>query len=158
MILSKEINSLKGIHPGVFIHRQLQKLKLSQRKLALDIQVHHQTLNAIIKSKRALNLKMAIKIENYFQLEEGTLMLLQLFYDIAMERQKKREIPNISLFRSVLFWDTDMQKIDWQKNKKAVIQRIISRGNKEEVNEIKRFYGKQEVNAILNSFKWAINA
>jgi hypothetical protein len=40
----------------------------------------------------------------------------------------------------VLFWDTDITKIDWQKQSAAVILRIFERGNDIEKEEIKRFY------------------
>lgn len=35
--------------------------------------------------------------------------------------------PNLSLLRKSLFWDTDINKIDWKKQYKAVIQRVFER-------------------------------
>jgi len=119
--------------------------------LAETIHVHHQTLNAIIKTKRNLNLKMALKIEHYFNIEEGTLMLLQLFYEIEIVNAKTQKTPNLNLLRPVVFWDTNMQQINWKKNKTAVIHRVFNRGNKTEQNEITRFYGEQEVSKVLKS-------
>jgi len=49
--------------------------------------------------------------------------------------------PDLSLLRPVLFWDTKMGKIDWHKQRKAVIKRVFERGNEIEKNEIIRFYG-----------------
>lgn len=43
--------------------------------------------------------------------------------------------------RRILFWDTDFDKIDWGKNRNFVIARVIERGNREEQEEIARFYG-----------------
>jgi len=37
--------------------------------------------------------------------------------------------PNLSLLRTILFWDTKIETIDWQKHKKAVINRVFERGN-----------------------------
>ena len=51
----------------------------------------------------------------------------------------------------VLFWDTKMEKIDWKKQKKAVIKRVFERGNEIEKKEITRFYGKEIVNEIISS-------
>lgn len=51
----------------------------------------------------------------------------------------------MSKLRSVVFWDTDMNSIDWEKNKLAVINRVFERGNKQEIEEIIRFYGKEIV-------------
>jgi len=53
--------------------------------------------------------------------------------------------PDLSMLRPGLFWDTDMKKIDWQRQRKAVIQRILERGNDQEKTEIRRFYGDSVV-------------
>ena len=42
-----------------------------------------------------------------------------------------------------------MEKIAWEKQKKAVIKRVFERGNEIEKKEIIRFYGKEVVNGIL---------
>jgi hypothetical protein len=44
-----------------------------------------------------------------------------------------------------------MEKIDWEKQKKAVIKRVFERGNEIEKREIIRFYGKALVNEILTN-------
>ena len=46
-------------------------------------------------------------------------------------------IPNI---RKNLFWDIDFNKIDWNKNKRFVIDRILERGTPTEIEEIAKFY------------------
>lgn len=43
-----------------------------------------------------------------------------------------------------------MDQIDWQLQKRAVIQRIFERGNQQEKEEITRFYGKATVEAVLD--------
>ena len=76
-------------------------------------------------------------------LTEGFLMTLQVFYDIKHEKRRliEKSHPDLSKLRRGLFWDTDMEKIDWQQQKRAVIQRIFERGNSTEKEEITRFYG-----------------
>ena len=78
-------------------------------------------------------------------------------YKRQIEQEKKKENknqekahPDFKKLRKILFWDTDMSKIDWQKQKKAVIKRIFERGNEEEKEVITQFYGSDTVNAILN--------
>ena len=48
-------------------------------------------------------------------------------------------------FHKRLFWDWNFSKIDWERHYLAVIDRIIERGNKEDWNELIRFYGKPRV-------------
>lgn len=61
--------------------------------------------------------------------------------------------PNLALIRKALFWDIDINKIDWNKQYKAVIQRVFERGNAEEKLEIKRFYGDDVVEKVLSENK-----
>lgn len=145
------IEKYKGIHPGIILERELKKRALHQRPFALSIDEHPQTLNAITKGKRKLNTPLALKIEEKLDLEEGTLALLQTYFDIKEEKSKiKQTTPNLAILRKSLFWDTESNKIDWSKQYKAVIQRVFERGNEIEREEIIRFYGKEKIKKALN--------
>lgn len=145
------IEKFKGIHPGIILQRELKKRAISQRPFALSIGEHPQTLNAIIKGKRNLNTSIALKIESKLDLEEGTMAVLQTFFDILQEKKKLyQNAPNLSILRKSLFWDTDINQIDWDKQYKAIIQRVVERGNEVEINEIKRFYGQETFDNAMN--------
>lgn len=47
--------------------------------------------------------------------------------------------PDLSIIRTILFWDTKIDKLDWQKQKKAIIKRVFERGNDIEKTKITRF-------------------
>ena len=142
----------RGIHPGVVLERELKKRSLKQRPFALSLDEHPQTFNAITKGRRGLSIPLALKIEKALGLEEGSLAILQVYYDIKQEKDKlKGSTPDLSLLRKALFWDTDISRIDWNGQYKAVIQRVFERGNEEEKNEIIRFYGNDRINAALKS-------
>jgi plasmid maintenance system antidote protein VapI len=145
------LNIIKGIHPGIILERELKKRKLAKSRFALSLQEYPQVLGEITKGKRKMNIPLALKIEQALGLEEGYLMMLQLFYDIKQEkhRQHLNIHPDLSKLRPVLFWDTKMDKIDWVDQKRAVIARVLERGNEEERKEIERFYGKESINAAL---------
>jgi plasmid maintenance system antidote protein VapI len=121
---------------------------LNQRQFAISIHEHPQTLNAIIKGKRSMNIDLSLKIEKQLEMQEGFLMTLQVFYDIEIANRKNQATPDLSKIRSVTFWDTSIDKIDWDKHKVSVIKRVFSRGNEDEQNEIIRFYGKDLVEKI----------
>jgi hypothetical protein len=73
-----------------------------------------------------------------------------VFYEIQEEKKhQNNKHPDISKLRRVLFWDTVMEKIDWEKQKASVIKRVFERGNEEEKKEITRFYGKNSVKELL---------
>ncbi|UFH35098.1 helix-turn-helix transcriptional regulator [Flavobacterium acetivorans] len=145
------IEKYKGIHPGIILERLLKKKAISQRPFALSIGEHPQTLNAITKGKRKLNVALALKIEEKLSLEEGSLALLQTYFDINDEKSKtKQNTPDLTLLRKSLFWDTDISKIDWQKQSIAVIKRVFERGNAIEIEEIKRFYKSDQIKKVLD--------
>lgn len=141
----------KGIHPGIILDRELKKRSIKERPFALSLGEHPQTLNKITAGKRNITVGLALKIERTLNLAEGTISLLQTFYNIEKEKKKQMESPDLSLIRNILFWDTDIEKIDWQKQAKAVIERIFEKGNDEEKKEITRFYGSTKVDKTLKA-------
>lgn len=140
------LDILKGIHPGLFLARELQRRDLRGAALASHIGTYRQNLNAILQGRRSMNLPLSLRIEQKLSLPEGCLMTLQLYYDISQEKRKQNAAyhPDLTKYRESLFWDTDMSNIDWQANKDYVIQRVFERGEKEEIEETIRFYGKNE--------------
>jgi hypothetical protein len=92
-----------------------------------------------------------LKLEKALGLEEGTLMILQVYYDIEQLKKKQHtDTPDLQKLRKVIFWDTDMKSIDWNRQHKAIIRRVFERGNQQEKNEITRFYGKEKIMLVLN--------
>lgn len=141
--MNNKIDILKGLHPGAFLQHELDKQKLKSGKFAESIGEHPQTLSAIIRGKRSMNTPLSLRIERALNLDEGILMILQVYYDIAQEKQRESKLrhPNLSIFRSILFWDTSLEKIDFQAHSQYIINRVFERGNDEEIKEILQFYG-----------------
>ncbi len=146
------IEILKGVHPGLFLSRELKKRGLKSKDFAVTVDEHPQTLSAIIRGRRGMNTSLSLHIENALGLDEGMLMTLQVFYDIEKEKKlnSQKSGINISIFRKALFWDTSFDKIDWLSNKTFVINRVFSRGNESEINEVIRYYGKDSILPLLD--------
>ena len=149
--MKREYDKYKGIHPGAVLQRELDKRNLAQRPFAQSLFEHPQTINAIIKGKRDLNTALALKIESALELEEGSLLVLQTYYDIKKEKQKtfQGNHPEISRLRKSLFWDTNINTINWESQSKAVIRRVFERGNISEKKEIIRFYGPERIKPVI---------
>ena len=152
--MNNRIELIKGIHPGKLIERDLKKKGITQRTLSKNTGIKYQTINAIVAGKRNLTIDQAMKIESFMGYEEGFLSLLQTYHDIKQYKDKKfsrlnpKKFPHI---RRIVFWDTDVDKIDWERNKTAVVNRVLERGNKEEIDEIMRYY--QLTESDLKKFK-----
>lgn len=150
--MNKEINILRGIHPGLYLDRLIREQHLKKGQLALAVNEYPQTLTSITKGKRSMNASLALKLENALGLEEGTLMILQVYYDIDQVKKKQNvETPDLEKLRKIVFWDTDIKSINWNRQYKAVIRRVFERGNLQEKNEITRFYGKEKIQQVLKS-------
>ena len=149
--MDTNISILKGIHPGLFLERELKKRHLAKGKFAISLNEYPQTLVAITKGKRSMNVNLALKIENALNLEEGFLMILQVFHDIKKEKRKSAQHPNLSEFRPALFWETKIEMIDWNEQKRAVIERVFERGNDSEKKEIVLFYGEKTIDKVLHT-------
>ncbi len=152
--MNNELSIAKGIHPGFVLERELKKRNLRKGQFALSLQEFPQTLVSITKGKRRMNIALAMKIENALGLEEGYFMILQVYHDIEVQKKSlATSHPDFSKLRPILFWDTDMEKINWEMQKKAVITRIFERGNESEKSEITRFYGKEIVDKITDALE-----
>ena len=147
----KSLLKYKGIHPGIVLERELEKRSLKKRPFALSIGESAQAINNITKGKRKIPVPLALKIEKQLELEEGSIVILQSYYDIKLEKEKIKDTQKLSILRKSLFWDTDINRIDWNRQHKAVIRRIFERGNDEEKNETIRFYGKIKVEEALQT-------
>jgi len=151
-----EYNRVKGIHPGAILKRELNKLKLKSIELANSIEEYPQTINAITKEKRGINPKLSIKLGHYFNVEVEYFMLLQASFEVKSSLQQSNCNPFQNKIRSSIFWDTDLSKIDLQKHKRSIIQRILERGNKSEIHELINIYSlsiiKEELKKIRNFF------
>lgn len=144
----KTIDIIKGIHPGKIVERELKKWNINQRQFALSMGEHPQTLGAIIKGNRRMNVDLSLKIEEKLELEEGFLMTIQVFHDIKESKKDSDYKPDFSKLRKGIFWDTDFDKIEWKLMKVSIVKRVFAYGNKTEQEEITRFYGKEEVSKI----------
>lgn len=151
--MKDKIELLKGLHPGVFLQRELNKHRLKSGHFAESIGEHPQTISAIIRGRRAMNIPLSLRIENALRLEEGLLMTLQVHHDIANEKHRLSQSnrPDISKIRPALFWDTTLEKIDFSAHKHYVINRVFERGTEEEIKEIIRFYGRETILSSIDS-------
>jgi antitoxin HigA-1 len=154
-----EITILKGIHPGLVLERELKKRNLPKGRFALSLDEFPQLIGDITKGKRKLSPRIALKLDKALGKEEGFFMVLQAYYEIEEEKQKNKlnQHPDFSELRPALFWDTSPEKIDWEKQKNAVIKRVFERGNQKEKDEITRFYGKEIVEKNLRETSLASN-
>lgn len=141
---------IKGIHPGIYLERELKKRGIAKGQFALAIREYPQTLVAVTKGKRRMNPPLALRIEQELNLDEGFLLTLQALHDVEKEKKRRSSdlVPNLSRFRPTLFWETDIYKLNWEAHKHYIIRRVMQRGNRHEQQEILRLYGEKTIQRI----------
>ena len=153
-----DYDRVKGVHPGAILKRELKKRNLNAIEMATAINEHPQTINAITKEKRGINPKLSFKLGKYFKIDEEYFMILQAAFEVSnyIKKSKAETNPLIGKFRKSIFWDTNIEFIDYQKNKRSIIQRILERGNQSEIKELISLYSlttiKNELKNIESSF------
>lgn len=60
-------------------------------------------------------------------------------------------LPSPPQLSPYLFWDTDRDRLDWQRNAAFVIRRAFERGTLDDLLEVLVYYGREKVVAVLTS-------
>ena len=141
---------------GAILDRIRTKEHLSQRELALRSGIPYQRINDFIANRRRISPENSLCLEKALNIDYQCFFYqVQTNYDIYMATKRISEqlIPDRSKYRKALFWDTDFESIDWQRNSEWIIQRVFDYGNEAEIKETIRFYGKKKVIGVLRSVK-----
>lgn len=144
-----DYNRVKGIHPGAILKRELKKRRIKSIALAKSIDEYPQTINAITKERRGINPKLSIKLGNFFDVEQDYFMLLQASYEVKNSLDEAKPNALIGTIRKAIFWDTDINNLDLNKNRRFIIQRILERGNTGEIKELIKLYTKSDIQKEL---------
>lgn len=149
-----ELSKIKGIHPGAILKRELLTRSMKNKEIASAVEEHAQTISSILKEKRGINPSLSIKLGNVLGVDADYFMLLQASYEVTKAQKiNTSPTPDLDFIRPALFWDTDFNKIDWLKEKSAVIKRIFERGNESEISEIISFYGRDTTELVLKGIQ-----
>lgn len=154
--------TINNIPAGAILKRILVKKNISQKELAENTGILPPRINDYITGKRRLTPTVSLKIEKQLDISiPGFFYRIQSNYDIylAMQAEQLKQHPDFSLFRKSLFWDTDIEKLDWNSNKKWIIQRTFEYGNEAEIKAIIDYYGENIVAAYLRAItsRWKEN-
>lgn len=153
--------SIVTIPAGEILKRILSKMNLSQRQLAVMINELPRRINDLILGKKRFTPEQSLEMEKALGIEiSGFFYKIQANHDIYLAQCKEqlKHRPDLSLFRKAIFWDVDLDHLDWIVNEKWIIQRVFEYGNEKEIEAIIRFYGKNIVSASLASVKTRWNS
>jgi hypothetical protein len=58
------------------------------------------------------------------------------------------------IFNKAMFWDVDVEHLDYDKRTNWVIERVFDRGDIEDIRQCRRYYGDEKVREALTNAKW----
>ncbi|MBA2499741.1 MAG: hypothetical protein H0V30_08455 [Chitinophagaceae bacterium] len=61
---------------------------------------------------------------------------------------------SIADFSPQLFWDVDRNKLDLEKNKRFVIERVLQRGSRKDFNMLLGYFGKERIKEVVKQLPW----
>ena len=83
---------LAPIHPGeILLEEFLKPMKISQERLAQDLNVATEQINGIIQEKQGITADIALRLSRYFGMSERFWMNLQTRYDLEVEKDRLSE-------------------------------------------------------------------
>ena len=141
---------------GAVLDRIRTKKHLTQRELASRSEIPYQRINDFIANRRRISPENSLKLEKALGVDYQCFFYqLQTNYEIfvATKRLSEPLTPDKSKYRKALFWDTDFETLDWQRNSEWIIQRVFEYGNESEIKETIRYYGKKRITNVLRNIK-----
>lgn len=134
------IDAYKGIAPGKIIASCLRDRNMTQRDLSQSTGEHYQTINAIIKGNRWITIPLSLKLDKALGFERGFFAIIQVYYQLSLEKPAQITNKPLPQIRKVVFWDIDMDTLDWTTNKDFIIDRVRERGNADEIKSVNNYY------------------
>lgn len=139
-----EFETYKGMNPSIIIFKMLERKNMTQKQLAEKTGIQRQTLNAILKNRRDIPISLSVRLDEQLGFDTGFFATIQAYYlagivcrEALAKRLENRHKPSI---RPVIFWDVDIDKLDWAAQKDFIMERVLSRGSKEEINSVRQYY------------------
>jgi len=81
--------AIPPIHPGeILLEEFLRPIRVTQYRLARDINVDPRRINEIVLGKRAITADTALRLSRYFGTSERFWMNLQARYDLELQRHE----------------------------------------------------------------------
>ncbi len=96
------MKKLQPIHPGKILALEfLQPLKITQYRLAKEINVPARRINEIVHGTRSISADTALRLARFFEMSAEFWLNLQTHYDLELETDKKSKAikREVSVYR-----------------------------------------------------------
>lgn len=137
----------QATHPGILIKDEIDAIpNFTQRTLAKELGVKPSFLNEVIKGKRPVTADLAILLEKSLGISADYWMKFQSQYEIDKARVKQK---NIKKLRNIEIWNIikEYVPVRYFKKHNYLIDELA-----EDIKAIKKIYGVETIDDLVNSF------
>lgn len=132
---------------GQYINELIVHAKLSQSDVAREINVSRQLLSYVIGGKREMSLQLAMKLESFFSLPDGKLIMMQALQSV---QQRKRFIRNHlcnQLVAKNAFWSYDVDSFDVIPDEE-IIEKCFTALDMEDIDLMFELYSRKYIQQV----------
>lgn len=140
-----------SLDAGSVIKYFLNKKGITGKQLAEQSGLTPQRVSDFANNHRRITAEISLKLEKAFGIDHrGYFYLIQCNHDIYLAvKNRPAPTPCLANIKKQIFWDSDINVIDWQSNRRQVIQRIFEYGDESAIKEIIKFYGATTIKSTL---------
>ena len=78
-----------AFHPGEYLQEEIDERRMSQRELARQMGRPYQSVNEILRCRKAVTAETALDLERVLGGDAETWLNLQMIYDLTTARQRR---------------------------------------------------------------------
>ncbi|MEN6619252.1 MAG: helix-turn-helix domain-containing protein [Rikenellaceae bacterium] len=132
---------------GQYIDSLVKKTGHKQSDIARSIGVPRQLLSYIIAGQRELSMQMALKLESYFNLPEGKLLIMQVEASVNSYKQQQKDALAEQLLKANAFWSYTNVKVH-DISDEEIIERVFIYLDLKDIAKLFELYQRDYVRKI----------
>lgn len=139
--------SIMNNNIGQYINELIVHAKLSQADVAREINVSRQLLSYIIGGKREMSLQLAMKLESFFSLPDGKLIMMQALQAVQQRKQSIRNHLCKQLVAKNAFWSYDVNSFDAIPDEE-IIEKCFTTLDMEDIDLMFELYSRKYIQEV----------
>ena len=139
--------SIMNNNIGQYINELIVHAKLSQADVAREINVSRQLLSYIIGGKREMSLQLAMKLESFFSLPDGKLIMMQALQAVQQRKQSIRNHLCKQLVAKNAFWSYDVNSFDVIPDEE-IIEKCFTTLDMEDIDLMFELYSRKHIQQV----------
>ena len=139
--------TIMDYNTGKYIEQLIEQNGVLQSDVARAVSVSRQLLSLIICGKRELSLQLAMKLESYFDLPEGELVVMQARQSLERRKVSLRKQLYESLVAKNAFWSYKAQAMENIPDK-LFIEKCLMTLDEEDIELLFELYPRKRIQRV----------